>query len=737
MSHDNNHAFFAFGGTYAPVVKATETPRAEWKDDFARMKDQGFTAVRGWTPWDRIERTEGERDFGALDALLELAEKYGLRVMLNVGGVFDNLAGLYPPRWLLRDYSCQHPVENPQIRERPIGARRRVCFDDPVYREKAQTFIEHVVRHCAQSRALFAWGVWNEPHWNGCYCPHTQSGFIAWLKGKYDYLGALNDSWSTEFPVDFREWEEIEPPSGVGFLDGGYSSWLDWQRFCEDDLTERIASVNTIVRENDPAGRPTTLNLTPADISGSALGRHVDLESVAKTVDVVGYSHYTYRITEPHLMAAKLDRIRCTTPTDDLWIIETESGPVFWVHGNLPGHTPIDDRLLRYRQAVAHNTSSIFYWLYRTRFTDAQAGEFGLTAWDGSPTERSLRTGELSAYLQKHVDAFTGRHARAQTAILVSQSTLRLGAAEGYEGQKDSNKNYWERSWIGAYKLMWDLRIPVDFVDGDSVSAEALSEYCAVLIPFHPNVSQRLSDVLISYARQGGLVVAECFFGFKDDRGILQPKAPGKELTEIFGAYTVDAFPAQGETIHIDDLESISTYIFKQSFQMVAGDSKTGSTIIGTYDSGEAAIVSNDFGKGRGVLVGTLLYAAYSEQSDISLRRLIATLLDRTGVRPPVRVDPLHAADVSDTDIVADIDAIETRLLHGDGDESSPLMMIINHGSEPVIARFTLPGIEEKIHEIRDLSEKNRIDVLDVDGTAAFELELAAKSALDLAILCK
>ncbi len=320
----------------------------------------------------------------------------------------------------------------------------------------------------------------------------------------YGDLDALNASWGTEFPVDYVSWDEVEPPSGVGFRAGGYPCWIDWQRFCEDNLAGLVAGVVEIVHANDPQNRPATLNLTPMDVTGGAIERHINLEKVARSVDVTGFSHYTYTESDPCTMAAKLDRARSAGRSDDVWIIETGSGPVYWVHGNLPGHTQVKERLLRYWQSIGHNVSAIFYWLYRTRFTDSQAGEFGLTGWDGSPTKRSLETGELSKFMQKQAELFKNLKVASKAAILVSQSSLRLGSAEGYEGEGKLQKSYWQRSWMGAYKLLWDLRIPVDFISADEGLAEKIGTYPVVLVPFHPNICAKAAAVIKAYIRDGG-----------------------------------------------------------------------------------------------------------------------------------------------------------------------------------------------------------------------------------------
>ncbi len=706
MSQQRVLDFFPFGGTYAPVVKSRTVPIEEWPADLRRIKEHGFSAVRGWVGWDRIERREGARDWTEVDTLLEAASAAGLRVMLNVGGVFDSLVGLYPPRWLVRDHHCQHSIPDPSKPARPVGPRWDICIHDPLYREKAAGFLGALVRRVAASPALFAWGVWNEPQWPGCYCPHTQERFRGWLQRRYSDLRVVNDRWGTEFPVDFTCWDEIEPPLGVGFRAGGYAAWLDWELFCEESLTEAIGWVAEIVRANDPQRRPTTLNLTPGDVAGGAVGRHTDLHAIASRVDVLGYSHYTYRGSTPADRAARLDRVRCASASGDAWIIETESGPVYWVHGNLPGHTPTAERIQRYWQAVGHNVTAIFYWLYRTRVTDAQAGEFGLTAWDGSPTERSRATGAMAALLQANATALRGRGVRAEAAILVSQGSLRLGSAEGYEGASDPRKSWWERSWLAAYKLLFDRGVAADFVSDEQAIAGALGRYRLLLIPFHPDSSPALAGALRSYVAEGGRVIAEFPFGFKDSGGILQRVAPGHGLAELFGCSAVDALPATGETLRIEGAAgpAPAAAVFVQQLRPAAG-----AEVLGRWADGTAAIVGRSSGRGRATLAGTLLFLGCGEDGPGAAGVLLDRELAAAGITP-VRVEAPEGA------------SIEVRRMDAD-DGRPPLLLVLNHTARAVSVRVRLP--EPAGATARELVAGATLRLARDAGGAAAALELA------------
>jgi len=84
---------FLFGASTAPYAKAKDWPITEWAGDLERMRELNFNVVRVFAAWDRIERCEGEFDFTKQDKLIELAEQHGIRVILNLGGLFGNPCG--------------------------------------------------------------------------------------------------------------------------------------------------------------------------------------------------------------------------------------------------------------------------------------------------------------------------------------------------------------------------------------------------------------------------------------------------------------------------------------------------------------------------------------------------------------------------------------------------------------------------------------------------------------------
>jgi beta-galactosidase len=732
-------AMFPFGGQYVPVAKATEVPMSEWDHDIGQLRQLGFTAFRCFVAWDRIEKEEGRRDYTMLDRALDLAQKHGVKVTVNIGGVFDNLEGIYPPPWLV--HRCQQPINNAAgaaDSPRPSGPRQRICLDDPRYRQKAADFLAATVKHIAGHPALHSWVVWNEPHHQPCYCPHTQERFRAWLRAKYGKIDALVRAWSLEFPVVYHDWAEVTPPSGVGFLDGGYQPWLDWQTFLQDNMAQSMQWVARIVKQNDPLGHPTTTNLTPGDVTDPTK-RCTDPWKIGRVLDVQGYSAYTLWDApkiDPADMAVRYARLRSTSvaPGRQWFIIETEAGPMYWVHGSAPRYTALPDRILRYWQAVAHGAKSIFAWMYRSRIANAQAGEFGMLAWDGSVTERAKATGQMSAVLQRHAQTFLERVPRAEVAILAAQSTNLLYAAETHEASPGAMRNFWTRSWQGVYRLLWRLRVPADFVDDDQVAAagdqpasprplagegpgvRGLANYKVLFVPFHVNVSARLARGLRAFIEAGGTVIADFPLGFKDDGGVVYGRSPGAGLQEVFGCWNNDALPTDSQTapIKLRDGARLAPLEFSQSLHLLPG-----AEVLGTWSDGTAAIVSHRLGRGRTILAGTLLFWDTSRQEDVRLG-LVREWLAGAGVKPVAEVDPLDQATQPRR--------IEVAPLYCFRSAGRPLYVVLNHSETAAHLRVRIAGQPAATAPIADLVGGASLHQTAGQPELSFEMTLAPKA---------
>ncbi len=125
--------------------------RAEWcAENFSTILEKsGAKHVRLSVEWRQVEPARDQFDFRLLDALLEVAEERGVRVLITIGLKAQRHPEYYVPNWLRESLNLE-------------GAT--VITDVPEVRERALTMARAVLEHIAQSPAIEAWGAENEPY---------------------------------------------------------------------------------------------------------------------------------------------------------------------------------------------------------------------------------------------------------------------------------------------------------------------------------------------------------------------------------------------------------------------------------------------------------------------------------------------------------------------------------------------------------------------------------------------
>lgn len=594
---------FWYGVSMAPYAKSQDWPIEDWDNDLANVKKLGFSVARIFVPWDRIERREGELDFSRHDHFVELAAKHGVGVIMNVGGVFDSLQGIYPPQWLVRRHDVTAPCGSNRQADN-TGPRVFVCLDDPLYRGKALDFIATVVGRYAQHDAVVGWMSWNEPWLRQCYCRHSVQAFRRWLAERYDNdIARLNAVWGTEFPLSYDDWGEINPPQGAGFREGGLNAWRDWVNFTQYRLSSAMQAVYDCIKQHDPRNLPVTCNICTSHAYGGTLGANVRISDVARGLDITGFSYYTVAHGEnmgAFHKALYTDSFRWTSrdPLRRTLVLESEAGPNYFMI------TPAQRELNNWL-AVGHNAKGMVLWNYRSRFSDNQVGNFNLMGWDGSPTARSVLHAELAGQLNRHADLINSSCPAAQAAVLVSEELSVLLQCT-YTAGADPSKLWGSvsQSRLGAFKLLWDMNIPFDGVN--DVNLDRLSQYRLLLLPMIENMTPAIAAKLRAYVEQGGTVIAECPFAFKDGDNLLHGHAPIYGLDEVFGARTVDREGVEtASPIHYADGATAPVQFLWHHFSL------TTAKPLATYADGRIAICANSFGKGRAIMAGTELFRQY------------------------------------------------------------------------------------------------------------------------------
>lgn len=586
--------FFPIGATYAPLAKATEVDIEQWPDDLRRMKELGLNTFRLFICWDRIEQQHGKRDFSRVDRAFELAEKNGLNVIGNVGGTFANLQAIYPPRWLVYDLGCTLLKPDPSSPEQLHFNRFKLCYDDPAYQREAKNFIQEAVARYKKHPRLIAWSGWNEPRLSECFCRKTVDAYRQWLSKKYETLDALAQAWSTEFPVYYRTWEDVFPQPQANFESGGYIPFLDWRAFLAQNRTDKFHMVRDWIKEADAATPVISHMCGPydADIFGreDILGTSVyTIHAQRKIGDFAPYE-FTFRQNAP-LMSEGRRKER--NDPEGFWVVETEAGPVTWVHDLSPRSYSPRQMNARDVYLIANGARALLRWLYRSRISDAQAGEFNLVGWDGRITERAAEFGKLAGFLNQHADIFL-HHTAQKSGVLIldSRDNDTMAACEGYGHRYNNGLLY-------LYNALLHVGVRGEMCNARQIMSGILDGAKVLFVPFRPHVSPEMARVFRQFVEGGGTLIAESPFAIKDTRGIHYEITPGR-LTDVFGVQVYDM-----EQLQEKDCGGIPAFDFRAKMEAKEG------TVEGTFANGDPAIITHHYGKGRTVLYGSLLAEAY------------------------------------------------------------------------------------------------------------------------------
>ena len=504
--------------------------------------------------------------------------------------------------------------------------------------------MERTVKRYAGCDALWAWMTWNEPASYVCYCQHTQERFRKWLKEKYrGNLDEVNRLWGTEYPVKFKNWEDIVAPSGAGVL----NPWRDWLQFNQFRLYDNMGKINDIVRKNDPRQRPTTSNIVYhlAAMEGpvNAPQYGMDLGRVGQSMSLMGLSFYTvehkYDIGTGALSAYKLSRIRSVSTEEKRRMVVLESGA-----GPNMAMATRAQHMVNFHQLLAHNVKGIVLWNYRSRISDGQVALFNLMKWDGSVSHRAEYMAEFSQTLQKNARLLNDVVPERQAAIMtLEEEQILMDGLCGVHRPAEYKDEHDSR--VGAYKLLWDMHIPTDCLTECQLGE--LHRYRILILPMQEHMNQELADSIRNYVAAGGTVIAESPFAFRSTDGFLQYKAPAFGLDEVFGCHTSDREGRETAPDIVCPEGKAKVCLFWSEYSLDGGKA------IARYEKGEAAAVVNQFGKGRAIIFGTEIFRQYLQDPQHAISSILKKEVLDSGVQPVATVEG-NAANVEISRLAGD-----------------------------------------------------------------------------------
>jgi beta-galactosidase len=713
--------WYTGGRTRATMVRPPQADsEAGWRKDLQTIQACGFNTVRAWVDWATGEPRPGEYHFEAIDLLMELAEEVGLRVIIQI--YLDSA-----PDWLVKAYPDCRYVSAGGVSIDSQGAPG-YCYDHPGVHAAAERFMTALAKQVEHRPNFYAWDLWSEPHivqWGYfdflpqpavfCYCDHTVQRFRDWLKGKYADIEALNTAWYRQF----ISWDLVTAPKFISLMT--YTEYIDWIHFIQDKLAEDLSWRQSTIRLADDhlcsshSAVPMVLS-SPLDEQGSP-----DDWRMARSVEIWGTSLYPKHVgardtQHAFFRSAMLTSTRsaCDANGAPYWLGELQAGHGYV--GMFASHMTADDARHYLLQPLAHGAKGLCFYAWQPMSSGYESAGFGMANLDGTPSERALAAGALAKMVGQDMELFyRAKTSPAQAAVCLNNYANIMWACM---------RQPWHyipsRSYIGAYKALYQEFLEADFIHPDEIVAGKLEKYRLLYLPFAFMLPQAAGGQIAKFVEEGGVVLAEARTAWNDEQGTCGTSLPGFGLEAVFGCRE------QGtESVELNTPIPIRIVRWHPAFPRVSpGDVLYGACfkeslepfspqaqVVGIFEDGSPAIVVHPFGKGWGIFVGSLLSLAYYQFDQENSGKLLRGLPGLAGIEPRVKFSGI------DTGL-----DLEPRLLEGADETGRPyyLFFAFNHTDQELSPHFEI-ALSPGAYWCIDLQTGTTVPSTCVDG----KLELA------------
>lgn len=579
-----------------------------WKEDLARMKANGISFIRiAEFAWSKFEPTEGEFTFDFFDRFMEAAREVDMPVIFGTPTAT-------PPAWLTHQYPEVLNALKDGVKLRH-GARRHYNYNSPVYRRFTARIVEKIAEHYGRHPCVIGWQIDNELNCekDEFYSESDTIAFREFLKEKYASLDALNAAWGTVFwNQSYTAWGEVFVPRTVISDSVNPHLALDYIRFISGSTRSYAKLQSDIIRKYMKSGDFITTNGLFSNLDNHGLcGESLDFF----TYD--SYPNFAYCLDEKIAASSGLkDRnwsrnlAETRSVSARFGIMEQQSGPNGWnTRMEAPAPRP-SQMTLWTMQSIAAGADFVSYFRWRTCTMGTEMYWHGILDYSSRDNRRLAELGEI--------------HQKVQRLAPVAGSVYEaaFGVVKDYDNVWDSKIDVWHRrldreSEAGIFRAAQITHTPFDYVYIDDYTGlAALSKYPVLFYPHAVIMTESRAGLLEAYIEAGGTLVLGCRAAYKDLTGkCVMDKLPGL-LRKLSGADVTDySFIAPDDGPVFVDWEGrkIEAAVFTDILEPLE-KAKTAGTYTNNYYAGKAALIRNEYGKGRVYYFG----AAFNQKTAIT-----------------------------------------------------------------------------------------------------------------------
>lgn len=475
-----------------------------------------------------------------------------------------------------------------------------VCWNnEPEVTEHIQQLADKY--YPCRKHGVYVYSLGDENHTRGaCAHPECIDAWREWLRGQYENIAALNESWGTDFASFdaielFREGDINEQ---AALNAGQFARWYDRQAFKRFNYAQYCGRYARAYAAMDP------LAITGFEGAGS-FGDAYDA-----IIERVGFWGPYPSIGD--------DIIRSAAPPD-------------LVNSNWMGYSKTGDALADAAwRMVMKDKNSIWYWMWSGIGSYIGYVRPTLDLWpateDLTEEMRPVRRG-LGDLLMRSDVTHSG------IGILYSLPSA-LASGLGESGDFIAAKATHEIWTQLTYELGLDLRYITDAMLAKGVLDT--DEFSVLLLPMTQALSAQQAELIRGFVEDGGTVIADVRPAVYDDH--CKPVMPGL-LDELFGITRTGRGSARETALALDGtLDGRQLRLDLPRVRVDTEVTTAGGQAAGSVD-GTPVLVSKTIGNGRAVLLNfQLTSSSYLEPGTADARRLLQSLYEVAGARGAIEV---------------------------------------------------------------------------------------------------
>ena len=517
---------------------------------FKLLADHNMPVCRIRVFEDHINLGNSKWDFSRYDHAFDMAQKYGVKIMVT----------LFPS-------------------DRSVGGFK---FPKNLEHQKSvEEYVRQTIRHFKDHPALDTWVLQNEP-------------------GDYSY--SKNDY---SLPK-FEKWKaQQKKPVGNEYM----KSSPEFELFWRDYTTEYLGWIAKIVREEDSKGLTHVNNhLLFSNLKQYDFPQWMPfLSTLGASIHAAWHLRYFERQQYTMAIAANCDIISSAAEPKPFWVTELQGGTNIFSGFN--PLCPSEDDIAQWLwTCIGSGAKRVVFWTLNARASVAEAGEWGMVTFQNEPTDRLTMSGNVAKVLLEENDFFEkAKTVKSDVNLIYSPESMIIFSEKTISSQFDEDipgrgKGAHIKSILSYYETLLELGISSSVKQMDHFDWEAKTNKPRVAILANMlSIPAEFKDKLYTFVENGNKLIVTGLSGFYDENmhNVYMSSDPYRKL---FGATLEEYKFTRGSF----DIQLTDPQIELPS-HLVKGLIKTDKAkVIGTFND-DVIAVRNQYGKGEVVWIPSLI----------------------------------------------------------------------------------------------------------------------------------